>query len=164
MTGQIETKWGPSYAEDTPRWKDDAEDLAEAFSGTHLEDEGDLDEEDQDSRLYRPVPPVASPIFPPAPYIVCADSHAAGYSYTKPDYAPQYPTGDGGSSSKKSSKKDSKKKSKKGKERVDYDEDEEEQQEDDIPYGLNPDSDNPHLPQGIACSSPFVYLYLTVRS
>ena len=51
LTGHIETKWGPSYAEDTPRWKDDeVEDLAEAVSATHLEDD-DLNEEDQGSRL-----------------------------------------------------------------------------------------------------------------
>lgn len=88
-----------------------------------------------------------------------ADSHTANYSYTKPEYPSQYPTGDRGSSSKKTSKKDSKKKSKKGKEKVDYDEEEEEQQEDD---DIAPDDDNPHLPQGMACFGLPVHMYLTL--
>ena len=104
------------------------------------------------------------PLIPPLAYFPyrihlgdCADSLTANYSYTKPEYPSQYPTGDGGGSSKKTNKKDSRKKSKKGKEKVDYDEEDEEQQDDDAPYTHDLDDGDPRLPQGMTCFGPFFY-------
>ena len=47
FTGEIETQWGPVYGNDVPRKRGDVEDdIAGALQDTHLDDEGDEEDED----------------------------------------------------------------------------------------------------------------------